>query len=542
MLSDVLKHRAGLSSSGDYTGYRRYSTRRLKKLRVRENLTVKASKTYEPQELGPGQWELALLLAERAWAAAMTARAALDANVASSSVLRSQILSKLAKAVKYANLLFKSQPLEQTPRQKLEFHVYVALLTGEAFLERQQWTNVVKYYAQVRVGLLALTSSPNSSRSGDENLFSDLLASSVDPGLRLALAHERQNSSADLAETARQSVLSDSNSAEFAALIKSVSPEALSPETATAKLSEIQFRQHTAQVKYNKLAEAIISARSKDSELDSQLEKGELDASFDSVMAHWDQLVFDTSSLVTEINSAGQQREQDLDIILTYAQFNLLYRRIQRDSLAGSKDIGKPNAVRLYDVVLQSCKSMGELPGVFNDEELSTAIGSMQAFFTAKRLLALSSLHPTGSLETLALVNEAYKSFVRNDSGDVRMTSECHDLPVSSSEIVAFQKELSKKLVQTHGVTVLIQEVRNRSRTKGSVASDVDFVQIAEPGKRLRVVDLDVKFIDPVPVKPVFYDIAFNYLQVASSASSVPRNEDTTETQPVKKKSLFGLF
>lgn len=540
MLAEVLQHREGLQSSGDYMGYRRYSTRRLKKLRKRENLTVRASKTYQPQELRSGQWELALLLAERGWAAAMTARAALDADAASPTMLRSQILSKLAKAVKYAKLLFTVQSAEQTPRERLEFHVYVALLAGEASLERQQWANVVKFYSQVRVGLSALTNSLKSAKASDENLFSDLLTSSIDPGLRLALAQENHDSSADLAEAARQSVISN---IEFAELIRPVSPEALNPETAKAKLSEIRFRQHTAQVKHNKLAEAIIRATSKNSELDTQLEKGNTDASFESVMVEWDQLVFDTTSLVAEINGAGQQRAQDLDIILTYAQFNLLYRRIQRDSLAASKDLGKPNAVRLYDVVLQSCKSMGELPGVFNDEELSAAIGSMQAYFTAKRALALSSLHPSGSLESLALINEAYKSFVHNQKGDASMTSKCNDIPVSFSEILAFKKELSKKLVQTHGVTVLIQDVIHRSLIKGSVASDVEFIQRTEPGKRLRIVDLDVKVIDPVPVKPVFYDIALNYLR----DDHMPETPQSTEkiireSQPTKKKSLFGLF
>lgn len=524
MFSELLQRRAGVSSSSDYKSYQRYNTRRLKKLRHRQGLVVRSTTKYEPKPLTPGsdQWSLAILLAERCWAGAMTARAALEADAAATSAtsLRHTIISKLAKAVKYANFACNLS------NKKLDFQVYVSLLVAELALEKQQWNTVAYHHSKVRVGVSALISSSDPQIV---SFLQDLLTTVVDPALRLALSQEKIPVTGDLNSIAVPIV--QVQFPDFLVLVANTDPNVLETESAAERVGQVQFRHHVAQVRYDSLAKIILAVEAKDKDLNKQIPVDSTatdPSSFDVVLSLWDQLVISTQDISSEINQAGQDREQDLDIIATYAEFHLLCRRIQRDAIVAASEIGRSNAVRLYDVLQQSCDTIAELPGVNNDDELLEGIGAMKTYFRVQKLIALAALYPQGSLKSLALANLANQTLQNHtiSSADV-------GLPVNQENLKALAKYTKQFLVRTHARTVIQQEIENRSTVLGSLATSMDFIQAAKPGKSIPIADFKAEKIDPVAVKPVFYDIAYNYIQ--------PDEADVAAAD-AGKKGLFGLF
>lgn len=538
VLAPVLQHRAGLQSAGDYTLYRKYATNRIHKLRKRAGLTAKPSKQLKRQELASGQWELAVLDAERHWADAMSLSATMEANTTVKSSVKSQIASKLDKAVKYSKYATSLEAKSDLPSTtKLEFAVYAALVAGEAGVERQHWEKVAKHFAKVRIGVPALISAqPEQSEA-----LETLLATSVDPAFRLALSQQKEDSTVDLSARAAEIVSSDG---EFVALVKSVDPKALEQGSAEEKVTKIQFRSHTAEVKYRSLAQLLAEAQKA-----SANTAGSSASAYETAIELWQQCEFEVSSLISEINSAGEQREQDLDIINTYVQFEVLRFRILRDSSEAhaifSQRASAGNSVRLYAVVLQSCAALGELPGVFNDDELMEGIDLMSLYFKTFRTLALAKTHALGSKEALALVKLAYDRFEAGVSKHSGNDLNALNLPIKQADVSSLQTEVQKELVRAHSFVVLYSELENRSNIMGSATSNVEFRQVPTKGeKHVRVADLEAAHLEPVMVKPVFYDMAFNYVhpEGAGDEQEEEMQVEQEQQETPKKKGLFGLF
>lgn len=541
VLAPVLQHRAGLQSAGDYTLYRKYASNRIHKLRKRAGLTVKPNKHLNRKELSSGQWELAVLDAERHWADAMSLSATMEANTTVKSGVKSQIASKLDKAVKYAKYASTLESKSDLPNTtKLEFAVYAALVAGEASVERQHWEKVAKHFAKVRVGVPALISAfPEQSEA-----LETLLATSVDPAFRLALSQQKEDSTVDLSDHAAEIVSSDP---EFVALVKSVDPKVVEKGSTEEQVTQVQFRSHTAVVKYRSLAQLLAEAQKVSAGAGAGSGSGS--SAYENAIELWQQCEFEVSSLISEINSAGEQREQDLDIINTYVQFELLRFRILRDASEAyamfSQRASAGNSVRLYAVVLQSCAALGELPGVFNDDELMEGIDLMSLYFKTFRTLALAKTHSLGSKEALALVKLAHDRLDASSSSS-SANLDTLNLPIQQHDFTNLQTEVKKELVRAHSLVVLYSELENRSNIMGSATSNVAFRQVPIKGeKHVRVADLDAAHLEPVMVKPVFYDMAFNYVHPEGTANDDEEEEMQVEQEQQntpKKKGLFGLF
>jgi signal recognition particle subunit SRP68 len=181
-----MQSRNGLRHS-DYAQYRRYATRRLRRVRTSKdvNFLLSKGKTFlkgkrvSAEDITSGRHLLVpLLMAERAWAYAMQLK--LDAEDGVPCSVRRHMCRRLAKATKFARELEQLCTSAADERTCLEATAYAEWMVGIYSLEREQWMEAMEHLSTAsrvctelgRVGSLA-----------DQDLFS-VRAEEIEPSLR----------------------------------------------------------------------------------------------------------------------------------------------------------------------------------------------------------------------------------------------------------------------------------------------------------------------------------------------------------------------
>lgn len=450
MLSTVLQKRQGLLSSDEFRGLQTFYTRRLKRRNVdtREGLMIKA---------------------ERCWAQA----AALQSQQQDADVRRTVVKrcgSKLAKAQKYASLA-----LADTSSQSFsddDIKLYTLLLQADYAVLKQRWELVTEKLSAVRVGLL----NPENSNP----VFTEFVASKVDPLLKLALVQVGAPRGIDL----------DTFSKEKCGL----------KVDKDQNLTEITFLSYTAPVRFGELRTALSQAQ----KLTQALNDNTLAQDFENCLASWSHCVDLCGELKEDVDASME--DESLDIISSYAQFQLLVNRIRRDSVEISKLSDNKIVFRMLKMVMQNCQSLSELPGVHSQDDLVQAISTLTAYFESKMLIAyVDGFYPRDYIKQLAYTRSAYSklsNFSNNDDIDA------YNLPVNSSDIDKFKGEVKKLLAAKYGVAKLYEYTLKLNKVYTTQASNVDVYNLVNP-----IADLDVKKLDFVPLKPMFFDLAYSFTQ-----------------------------
>ncbi|PRT55378.1 Signal recognition particle subunit SRP68 [Wickerhamiella sorbophila] len=522
MLDKILASRAGLQSTNDFSKYHKRATRKVAKLRRRLDLVQRPQKgqASPPKPLVDAAHSVvALWLAERAWAAGMGLRSALEAT--DSPLLKRQMLSKLAKARKYANRAAAlDDASSHTELGRLEILLYDTMVSMDLAVQQKNWDAVVELGSAARVGCDVMAKKTN------EPLFGDVVAATIDPALRFA-AQRTGRVKADVQRLAAS--VADSQTSPLVAEIRRVDAKALQVDAVAPveQLGVIRWRHHEAHVVNADLAQAILQARSKTSSLPTPRDA----ANYDDVLLAWQEAsdaAHDLISAAEAKNTNSDEASQSLYIVATYIDYTVLVNRIERDMLIieGTEPTltGLRDSVRIYDSILQSCEQLLELPGVYNDDELSTSLESLKAYFASRRCETVARGYAAvdNHAAALALVVRA-KSLVA-DSISV------DELPVSASQVEKWRSQLDGLVTKRHGLAALLAG----GSSQGFVSDNIGVHPVGPPEKVLsRLANLEGR-LQPVPAKPVFYDMAFNYLDVEDDEHYEP-------AAPAPKK-LFGLF
>lgn len=559
-----------LQSATDYRSYRNSVTKQLARSRRKLKIQVRPHKgskaSWKPKEVtseevsnDPGFGDVLVFQAEKSWAHAMESKAVIETNTGALSSKRKHVISKLSKAFKYtkqiSDALDSGDVSFSSANSKLELYAYHSLIEGALRFEQHNWEKTVKAYSIARVILDMFQQS--------EELMKDIITTLVDPALSYAAYRSKRSRSADIPTLAKEIVASEKMTSEpVVQLVKQVDPSVLNFSSSnmdpSAQLGEINWRGHSAKVSDPDLASCIIIAKEKEASFDTKNV-----TSFDGVLQGWQEALDMIRENIEEIESSPERASthdntsQEQYIILTYISYNLLFRRIERDLLLikgletrPAKTVRRKleqarDVIRIYDTILQSTFQLVNLPGVNQDDSLSSSLETVDSYYKIQRTLWVAKAYSINGdkLTALALYSYSQKEHLKG------ISSISVDFPgnvVSQQDVDKVVKGLESELVRAHGLAVLAKQQQSQvtdSKDGDSVVDSLDEYPKGTPEQILNnLVDFHPK-LKPAPVKPVYFDIAFNFIDYSEEDKEIVLQQDaadpSVESDNSKKKGGF---
>ena len=226
--------------------------------------------------------------------------------------------------------------------------------------------------------------------------------------------------------------------------------------------------------------------------------------------------------------------------------------------------------ITLFDLTLQSLDSIKSLPGAARDQKFQAEIAAQRAYFSSLRALnvAYSYKIVEKQREALALLKAASERAKSIEISQVISTGDSAGLKlgISQSQLKTLQDKLSLETHRQHGLVVLQQIVpplsshprfpspkeaeaisSHKSQTRHTYEKPlIDQIDTYPLNGRVDLTNL-VRYpprLEAIPLKPIFLDLAWNYIEYPGRASEEPevKQEVKDQAQPQKqKKGWFGF-
>ncbi|KAL6896368.1 hypothetical protein GGI43DRAFT_115785 [Trichoderma evansii] len=546
-----------------------------------------------------------LLTSERAWAQAMSIKAA--HSVDQRGIVgraRSHIVSRLEKAARSAEqvvrILSQTDISGATTTDVLEAQAYASLIRGAMQFEKNSWEACLRSYATTYVIYNALATASKS------DLYKDLLSETVEPSIRFAayqLKTPRTVSVATLAKNAfprsDDTLVQEINRID-ATILGEAQPESTDniagSETAPQTLN---WRRHQVQIEDAQIATAWATVSEAKERLSQAVAKSqdkglhEVAAAYDEILIATQDAVDATKQAIDDIKADGvsqsDPRMQRLQITRTAVNYEMISWRIGRNRVltgphdgateeygslrrrkkkdaATSEEAKKERELpsgkklaklkekgALYDGILQNLESIRELPGVAADEELAARIESYEQYFIALKHLAVARSHAIigNSANALALINRALSFSLKAVAKLPNTEASSDELPLSldiSPASIKFLEQVVDGELQRHRAIVHVDNLRKKQVQIDEYQSHAPLVEKLHEYP-IGGADLDnvVEFppsLEVMPVKPIFLDVAWNYIhypQKEVEAADTQGAEAAEAEKPAQKRGWFGF-
>ncbi|KAL8807734.1 MAG: hypothetical protein Q9182_000545 [Xanthomendoza sp. 2 TL-2023] len=607
---------------GDYGLYRKQLSRRLLVVRKKLKYSTKGRKYTTPipvtaEDIASNHEfiHLLLLTAERAWALAMHMKStyATDSSAqGTTGSTKRHIVSKLQKASIYAarlvNLLQEKDKSGASTESIIEARAYQQSLQGAIKFEKKDWEHCLQSYSET---WLLYTALARSASTKQDDVFKDLLASTIDPSMRYA-AYQLKLPRTISIETVVARYLQQADNPYVAEVLKSIpnlmqEPGATAKNTATGESTDvpkaITWRSRKVNLEDAATAQALASVSAAEGKLTTFLAANlELDrrakaAAFDGVLISSQDAVDAVKTAIDELTAEGvaqgDPRMQSLQITRTAVNYNLVEWRVGRNRvLCGDQDgatfetesgkkprkpqaDGKPpvvheestgrkltrlkDRVALYDSTLQSLDSVQEFPGVAADRAFVSELEAKKAYFSSLRCLTLARSHTLhgNRRNSLALLARAAELSARSMSSLRAGESTTEGVPkleVQPAQVQSLQDLLERSVLQFRALVELDDLNSAAAKDKDKTVKAVPMIErmneYPPEGVDLKNLVTYPPKLQPVPVKPIFLDVAWNYIEYpgrpkkgALGASDWKAEEAASKTEGKKeaKKSWFGF-
>lgn len=474
----------------------------------------------------------------------------------------------------------------------------------------ERWNPCLRSWSEARVVYAALY-----AKEGKE-VYREVLANTVDPTIRYAAYQARLSRTVSMEAVSKKYFPKDDQ--ELVKMVQGVDEWALKDkpkakdEKDTRGLHEVpdsvQWRGRRANIVDAAIGQAMAAVTAAEARLKSYLQEHPDVSAREKAAAYDDVLIASqdasdaakraTDELEKERVDEGDARMQDLRVTSLAVNYELVSWRVGRNRiLIGEKDgltfeAHKPKRTRtrkdgtelpvkeeprarklarlrerivLYDATIQSVESVKELRGAMRDEAFVRELDGKSAYFRALKCINIAHSHSLlGShLNALALLKRAQDLLSASPppgsdaSKDALPTL---DIPTSTSQNL--KAHLASQVSRTHAL-VELQKLQSNSAiaTEKNLTSAAPLVQnlnaYPTPGTQVDLKNL-VAYppkIQPVPVKPLFLDVAWNYIDYPGRKSSVTvaaapvvngggdRMDviEKPQAQPEKKKGWFGF-
>lgn len=229
---------------------------------------------------------------------------------------------------------------------------------------------------------------------------------------------------------------------------------------------------------------------------------------------------------------------------------------VEREEPPGRKLARLRERVALYDAILQSIDSIKDLRGAVRDAEFIAELDGQRAYFQSLKCLNLSHSHAflSSPKQALALCNRAL-SLASQAASSPRPTASSSSAPklvVSEQQAQTLKQHLEHLNSHYRGLVALSQLFSN-----SDTASKAMLTNVAPVVERLNeypasgAVDLNNLVtwppkLKPVPVKPLFLDVAWNYVEYPGRAGraqdAAPEKQQVEEKVEEVKPAKKGWF
>ncbi|RPB19445.1 hypothetical protein L211DRAFT_636735 [Terfezia boudieri ATCC MYA-4762] len=572
---------------GDYNAYRQMCSRRLAKLRkklgrvndLRKKDQKPAPVTAEDVMKDPLYTRLLIYPSERAWAHAMHMKSfTADSPDTVSPELRGHIRSRLAKAASYAKQI---RQLYSTPGSNasdvdiIEAAAYATSLLGALAFEKGHWDDALREFAVSRVCYDALLVS--GGKNGE--VYKEFLTSTVEPSIRYSAYQNGISRTVDIGVLARQFFPKEAEK-ELVEGLKRVhsgvfgeaaTGEAMEGVEQALLVTEVDWRGRRAPVEEADIAVALGVAKKAEEELGRVLDGKKAGSGsggkrtaedFDGVLAAWQECVDETKKAIDKAHGEGvsgaDPRLQNLQLIYTYVNYGLIGWRVGRNRIMAEeieKGLREAEEVQggkvkelvvLYDAILQSLDQIVELPGVAADEDFFQEIEAKRGLFAALRCSAIAPSHlATNTRNTLALYHRAL-THITTSLPRLPSSSSTTKLDISTTDAQSLKSHL-QALVTRYIALIQLQDYIQKTQ-RDSPAIHAPLIDTLGTYNEKIVFENLVPVnngVEPVPVKPVFFDIAWNFVgyPVKGEEKKVEVQKKKEERAQTKKVGfLGGLF
>ncbi|KAK7418391.1 signal recognition particle subunit srp68 [Neonectria punicea] len=556
-----------------------------------------------------GYVQFLLLTSERAWAQAMSIKSTHSTDQKGiTGRTRSHIVSRLTKAARNADDLvdvLSESDSGATSTDLLEAKAYAALIRGSMLFEKQSWEPSLRSYATARIVYSALA----TTTKGD--IFKDLLSETIDPSIRYSAYQLNTPRTVPIPVIAQRAfphsdtaLVQEINQIDVNLLkqgetdLKKESPGAEdAPKTLTWRSREVTIEDAQIAVAWGfvlaskeRLATTLAEPRDRS--------PSDLSAAYDEILSATQDAVDATKQAIDEMRAEGIEqgdpRMQSLQITRTAVNFEMISWRIGRNRvLTGSNDgaveeygpvrrrrartseepakqekelpIGKKlgklkEKVALYAGILQSIEAIKELPGVANDQELASQIDSFVKYFEALKALSVARSHAIigKCANALGLIHHAFglsgESLPKVPKPGEASTK---GVPLSLTvepEAVQFLHKLLDGERQRYRSIVYIDELRTDKKEDAEDDVKRPLVETLQDypinGVELaNIVEYPPKMA-LIPMKPIFLDVAWNYIEypgkAAAEREAAPAKEGSKDAvapgpQQPAKRGWFGF-
>lgn len=472
----------------------------------------------------------------------------------------------------------------------------------------KRWQECLKRYSEARVIYAALLESEK------KEVFKDMLANTVDPTIRYAAYQAHLSRTIAIETVAKRNFPRED--VELVRMVEGRDPYALkdkpTPKAEEGKQPSVQdvpnsvtWRGRKANIVDASIGQALAGVTAAEARLRSYLASNPSSSSRDKAAAYDDILVASqdaadatkraTDELEKEKVDESDARMQDLRVTSLAVNYDLVSWRVGRNRVLIGDDDGisfEPQVqkkikrlrkdgtehpekeesrghklgrlrerVVLYDATIQSIQSVKDLRGAMRDAKFVGELDGGANYFRALKCNNIAYSHSLlgNHNQALALLNRAYElsndialpTSSANDDGDSPPT-----LKLMPSAIETMKSHTAAVLSRTYA---LVELQSLQSSTTAQVYQPPLVQRLANyyppPGEQVDLTNLvsyPPKF-EPVPVKPILLDVAFNYIEYPGRKSKAEvagaglvngtretAGEVKTE-EPQKKRGWFGF-
>lgn len=332
-------------------------------------------------------------------------------------------------------------------------------------------------------------------------------------------------------------------------------------EKLASSFGEVTWRGKTVPIKTEKARMLILQVQDKDKEIERHRD-------FDSKMEFYDNLLMECRDVlfilkddIAAENNSKKKSEMNianLQFIRTYLQFyrqmlqidrNLLMIESMKEKLpiligqdkqqSKGKTTKPEDMIRLYDSVIQCLVEAGQLQGLEGDQTMKVEIDAQVTAYKAFRCFYIAQSYQQGKkwVEAVALYDRVI-SYVENAvAGLKKCSTPATNVLVTKVEDLSGQAKGHK--YAAHASWILETSEVDEGISKLSISDKVlaerldIYYEFKSIPKKLNLVNFPPD-LQPVPCKPVFFDLALNHIELPNLEDRMEKKKETGISSMVK--------
>jgi len=483
-----------------------------------------------------------------------------------------QIASRLKRAIQYAQNLV--EVLNDSSQDTLEATAYLFMLKGTLDFEKARWQLCIHNYSLPHILYTALSKSSKSESYKD--LLSGIVDPSIRyAAYQLQVARTKPVDEIAIENFPEsQATLQKRIQALDPLAFQSATSHATTKDGPQNIPTTISWRSRTVKLEHANISQALGQSKDHEDHLVAKyatFQKGDCSAqdfatSYEDVITANQDAADATKTAIDELIAEGvdpgDSRIQSLQITRTAVNYAVIEWRIGRNRiLTGSRDglefdsekprrpskprkDGKPQTIKdesagrslsrlrerlaLYDLILQSLEAVKELPGVIADTSFLEELQAKQAYFRSLKCLAVGRSQAVSGKIPNALALYARALELAQTASEALSTQSPSPTDSSTPPKLDISPQLLQATVDTlNGLVTQYRALADlkalTSSIKASAQPEVHAIKPAPLIERLNrneyIENVDLSNLvnyppklRPVPVKPLFFDLAWNYI------------------------------